>query len=54
MEALNQNDKIYHNRLKVPANTMTVLAKATFNELEALKIIINDSKEDLGMLDQTF
>ena len=49
-EALYKNDKLFHNRLKILKQTPAVLVKATFNDLQALKISINRHIEDLDVL----
>ena len=41
IEVLNTNDRHLHNMLKVLKHITAVLSKATFNDLQALKIRIN-------------
>ena len=37
MEALYNNDKLFHNRFKILENTIALLAKSIFSDLQALK-----------------
>ena len=53
MEALHKNNRLFYKRLKVPKNTMTVLTKATFNDLQALKMLINGYADYLEELDNS-
>ena len=53
IKALYKNDnRFFYNRIKVLENTMAVLAKATFNNLQALQTRINWQDDDLAILDK--
>ena len=54
IEALCKNDWFFHNRLKVLENRTLALAKAMFNDLQALKTRINGYDKDLDILNQAF
>ena len=46
LEPLYNNNRHFHNRLKVLENMTVVLAKATFNDLQTSKMRINDHDDD--------
>ena len=48
-----KNDRLFDNRLKVLENSTVVLARATFNDLQALKTRINYHDDELNLLDKT-
>ena len=48
------NEGHFHKRLKTLELQKKVLARATFNDIHALKIRINGHDEDMDVLDQAF
>ena len=53
MEAIYKDEKLFHDKF-VLGNTMVVLAKVTFTDLQALKAQINGHDEHLDLLDKNF
>ena len=54
IDALYQNDNLFHNRFKALEHTTVALAKAAFNDLQTHKTRINRHDKDLDMLDKNF
>ena len=54
MVTLHRNEKPFHDRLNILENTSTVLTKATFNNLQALKTRRNLYNEGLDILNRNF